>query len=84
MLHGCLDAILYKYFPLTLAGEARNWYGNLALRLLSSYSVLSQKFIPQFQGRGARKRMKNTCELLNKILGRPIVIMLNIFMKKSN
>lgn len=47
-LHGTPPEVACRAFPLTLSGNARNWFQKLSLRSIDDFNDLGWKFLTQF------------------------------------
>jgi hypothetical protein len=62
ILHGTLDEIACRAFPLTLTGVAKDWFIGLPPKSVDSFKELGYQFLAQFLT--THKRKKNaTCPL---------------------
>ncbi|XP_040987743.1 uncharacterized protein LOC121235461 [Juglans microcarpa x Juglans regia] len=55
-LHGFLEEIVCRAFPLTLKGSACVWFVSLALKSMDSFSELVRQFLTQFVSSRRRRR----------------------------
>jgi hypothetical protein len=62
ILHGTLDEIACRAFPLTLKGVAKDWFTGLPLKSVGTFKELGRLFLTQFLA--TRKRKKNATCLL--------------------
>ena len=60
VLHGTLDTIACRAFPLTLTGVVKDWFTRLPLKSVGTFKELGRLFLSQFLA--TRKRKKSvTC-----------------------
>jgi hypothetical protein len=62
ILHGTLDEIACRAFPLTLKGVAKDWFTGLPPKLVGTFKELGRLFLAQFLA--TRKRKKSVTCLL--------------------
>ena len=68
ILHGTLDEIACRAFPLTLTEVANDWFTGLLLKSVNSFKELGHLFLTQFLA--TRKRKKNVTCLLTLCQGK--------------
>jgi hypothetical protein len=68
VLHGTLDEIVCRAFPLTLKGVAKDWFGNLKPQSIYSFDMLGRQFLNQFLA--VRRRKKSPAYLLSLVQGK--------------
>ena len=68
ILHGTLDEIACKAFPLTLMGVAKDWFTGLPPKSVDSFKELGYQFLAQFLA--MRKWKKNATYLLTMCQGK--------------
>jgi hypothetical protein len=56
ILHGTLDEIACRDFPLTLTGVAKDWFTRLPLKSVNSFKELGLLFLAQFLATWKRKK----------------------------
>ena len=62
VLHGTLDEIACRAFPLTLKGVVKDWFTGFFLKLVGTFKELGRLFLAQFLV--TRKRKKSVTYLL--------------------
>lgn len=68
VLHGTLDEISCKVFPLTLVGVAKDWFARLSAKSEDNFKTLRCLFLSHFMA--TRKRKKNPAYLLSLVQGK--------------
>jgi hypothetical protein len=67
-LHNTPDEIVYRAFPLTLKGVAKEWFGNLKPQSIDSFDTLGCQFLNQFIA--VQRRKKSPAYLLSLVQGK--------------
>jgi hypothetical protein len=67
-LHGTSDEVACRAFPLTLGGNARDWFRKIPPSSVDSFADLGRKFLIQFFA--GRKRKKSSGHLLTLVQGK--------------
>jgi hypothetical protein len=67
-LHGTLDEIACRAFPLTLKGVAKDWFSNLKPQSINNFDTLGRQFMNQFLA--VHRRKKNPAYLLSLVQGK--------------
>jgi hypothetical protein len=56
-LHGTLEEITCQAFPLTLSGNAQDWFRKLPSKSINDFKALRKTFLVQFMARWMRKKL---------------------------